>query len=133
MSAIRIALLASALAILFVGPLDRADAGESRRVSSYCSKSGDLCFGIFEQKGRYSFQIDTFARYFGRYRLCVRPPRGAELCRSFPIAKKGKLFGSTVRWERNYPNRGTGRYRVTWKLASGRLGPTLVFRYVKPA
>lgn len=113
------------LSLLAAGPTGAVPA---KRVAGHCSRSGDLCYGVFETSGLISLQIDTFARYFARYRLCVRPPQARETCRSFPIRRKGRLFNSTVRWERNYPDKGPGRYRVTWKLGSERLGPTLAFR-----
>ena len=122
-----------ALAILAVvlacaASANAAPATPAKRVAGYCSRSGDLCFGIFDNGGLISLRIDAFARYFPRYRLCVRPPRGAETCRSFPIRRSGSTYTSSVRWDRNFPNRGPGRYRATWRLGTNRLGPTLSFR-----
>ena len=96
--------------------------------SQYCSRSGDVCFGIHRaQGGGIVFRIDTFERYFARYRLCVRPPKGAASCRTFSIRARSGIFGSSVRWARNFPRRGPGIYRVTWRQGAQRLGPTLSF------
>jgi hypothetical protein len=102
----------------------------SPRIASYCSPSGDVCYGIFTDPARVAirFQLTLAARYFGRYRICVRPPRGATLCKSFPVRKVGSNYGGTVRWQRQFPNRGTGTYRVTWRRGTRALGPTLRFR-----
>jgi hypothetical protein len=94
----------------------------------YCSPSGDLCYGIRRERGLIVMRITTIERYFGRYSLCVTPPRGRRVCGSFPIFRSGRVWSSRVRWQRQYPNHGRGRYRVTWRLASGPLGPTLSFR-----
>ena len=105
-----------------------AAAALSSPVATYCSPSGDVCYGIQRRNGAIVLRIDTFARYFPRYSLCVTPPRGRRVCGSFPVFKRGRLWGSTVRWRRQFPDRGPGRYRVMWRLATGPLGPTLDFR-----
>lgn len=105
-------------------------------VSSYCSPSGDLCYGVFDRGGRVQLRITTAARYFQRYILCVvllpRSSAGAEhapRCGSFPVFRQaGGTWGSTVKYSRQYPVTLPGRYRVTWKLGSRPLGPSLNFR-----
>ena len=119
-----IALLAAGAAVAPAG----ASAAAPARIAAYCSPSGDLCFGIMNRSGAVHLEIDTVARYFSRYRLCVRAPSGLTTCRSFPLRPRGALWGSSVRWYRNFPNGGPGVYRVTWKLGSNPLGPTLRFR-----
>jgi len=94
----------------------------------YCSPSGDVCYGVLERQSQIVLRIDTIERYFGRYTLCVTSPRGRRVCGSFPIFRNRTLWTSTVRWQRQFPNDGRGRYRVSWRLGSGPLGPTLVFR-----
>jgi hypothetical protein len=55
-----------------------ASAAPAARLASYCSPSGDVCYGAFNRGGRLILQITTAARYFTRYTLCVtRLPRGA--------------------------------------------------------
>lgn len=117
---------------LAAGPAQASPAAPTPVVASYCSGSGDLCFGIKRKQGAIFLDIDTFERYFTRYRLCVLGPTGKAACRSFPIRRRGRLYGSSVRWNTNFPRLGPGLYRVTWKLGAQRLGPTLRFR-VRPA
>ena len=94
---------------------------------TYCSPSGDLCYGIRKERGAIVFRIDTFARYFGRYTLCVTSPK-RRVCGDFPMFRNGPLWSSSVRWQRQFPNDGRGRYRVSWRTSTGPLGPTLTFR-----
>jgi hypothetical protein len=99
------------------------------RIATYCSPSGDVWYGIFNDRNRFiRFQLTLAARYFGRYRICVRPPRGATLCKSFPVREVGSSYGGQVRWQRQFPNRGSGTYRVTWRQGTRALGPTLRFK-----
>ena len=124
-----------ALAVLFaVGALAVATASSAApeqtpvRIASYCSPSGDVCYGILNDGRWIRFNLTLAARYFGRYRICVRPPRGATLCKSFPVRPVGSTYGGQVRWQRQFPNRGHGTYRVTWRQGTRALGPTLRFR-----
>jgi hypothetical protein len=121
-----IAALCAALALAGAASAQREQLNP--RIATYCSPSGDVCYGILNS-GRYIvFQLTLAARYFGRYRICVRPPRGATLCKSFPVRRVGSTYGGGVRWQRQFPNRGTGTYRVTWRQGTSALGPTLRFR-----
>ena len=117
-------------AVLLATPFAVAAGGAApipgKAIAAYCSPSGDVCFGVFRRSGVVYLDLTTFARYFGRYRLCVDGPVGREVCKSFPIRKRGANYGSSVRWSTNYPREGAGVYRVTWKLQQ-RLGPTLKF------
>ncbi len=105
--------------------------GISRRLTvrqpraSYCSASGDLCYGRLASPLRLS--ITLAAEFFERYRLCVRGPDGERDCKQFRIRPTGSVFGSTVRWRRQFPDRGPGTYRVRWILGGEPLGPTVVF------
>lgn len=110
-----------------------ARAGEEpTRVAAYCSPSGDLCYGIFRERTTVLFDIDLVARIFGRYSLCVRPPRGAETCHAYPVRRvelgDQTTWRSEIRWQRSFPVRGHGRYTVTWRADGRRLGPALSFR-----
>jgi len=96
-------------------------------VKTYCSPSGDVCFGIFRKSGAISLDLTTAARYFERYTLCVRPPRGVVACRRFAMRRSGGVFASSVRWHTSFPARGAGTYRVTWRLGAA-LGPSLTFK-----
>lgn len=132
----------SALAALAVaGLLAGAAAAQptlapAKTLSSYCSPSGDVCYGVFDASGKVSLRITTAARYFGRYTLCVRllPPQSdpahTRRCGSYPVFRQvGSTWGSTIRYARQFPVHRPGRYRVTWNLSSGQsLGPALIFR-----
>jgi hypothetical protein len=103
--------------------------------ATYCSPSGDVCYGVFVRRHRVYLKITTAARYFTRYRLCVRllPTAGggaehALRCGSFPVFRGGAgTWVSTINYARQYPITRPGRYRVTWK-AGQPLGPSLTFR-----
>lgn len=120
-------LLVTVSVALFVAS-SAASASQPKRIAGYCSETGDLCFGVLNRDGAVSLEITTFARYFDRYILCVKPPRGPTSCRSFPIRKSGHFYESRVRWPGNFPARGPGAYLVTWKLGVNPLGPALKFR-----
>src|SRR5438034_273690 len=49
----------------------RSERAQARTIASYCSSSGDICFGIFDRGGKVFLQISTAARYFSRYTVCV--------------------------------------------------------------
>jgi hypothetical protein len=114
-------LLAAALSL---GPAATAP----RTIASYCSPSGDVCYAVVDRSGAVHLELTTFAHYFLRYRLCVKPQARPERCRSFPMRPRGEQWASSVRWYRNFPGAGTGVYRVTWKLGTSPLGPALRFR-----
>jgi len=128
-----------------------------KTIVSYCSSSGDVCYGVFNRNGQILLRITTAARYFPRYTLCVtRLPRGnnpehAQRCGLFPLFRQsGSVWGSSVNYARQFvgplahplaPLRG--RYRVTWRnrcsgcspkarrhsAAGAPLGPSLAFRF----
>ncbi|MGB8004233.1 MAG: hypothetical protein WCF27_08215 [Gaiellaceae bacterium] len=110
-------------------------AAATKTIASFCSSSGDVCYGIFNASGKVTLRITTAARYFGRYTLCVRllPPQSdpahTRRCGSYPVFRQGgSTWGSTIRYDRQFPVHQPGRYRVTWNLSSGPLGPPLYFR-----
>lgn len=114
-----------------------ATAAPSGRIASYCSASGDSCYGIFKDRGDViRFQLTLAAKYYNRYRICVKPPpgrRGATTCRSFPVKKMGPVYGGAVIWDRNFPRSGPrGRYRVTWKPGVQAVGPGVSLSFVSP-
>jgi hypothetical protein len=96
--------------------------------NTYCSPTGDLCYGASPARGGVVLRLTTIERYFGRYTLCVTSPRRTRVCGSFPIFRSGQVWESRVRWLRQFPNHGPGRYRVSWRLDGVPLGPTLGFR-----
>ena len=109
-------------------PSAAIDAGDVEPVASHCSRSGDFCYGIRIEGDALVLAIDTYARYFDAYRLCVRGPMGEQSCGGFPIREQGRLYGSSVRWADSFADHGPGTYVATWRLQRGRLGPPLRFR-----
>jgi hypothetical protein len=110
-----------------------SSAAKPKTITAYCSRSGDICYGVFNISGAAVLQITTGARYFSRYTLCVRPPgggaAGAQRCGSFPLfLRGGPVWGSSVKYARQFPRVGPGIYRVTWRSGRRALGPTLSFR-----
>lgn len=120
------------LALTVAGAFSAAGAvgagSEPTPIASYCSRTGDLCYGVVNRSGVVSLEVSTFAQYFSRYFLCVKPPGGTSTCGNFPISKRGSFYGSRVRWHLNFPARGPGMYEVTWRLKASPLGPRLRFR-----
>jgi hypothetical protein len=132
------------VALLLVAVLSTASTAAAARprvagaktIASFCSSSGDVCYGVFNASGKVTLRITTAARYFGRYTLCVRllPPQSdaahTRRCGSYPVFRQGgSTWGSTIRYARQFPVQRPGRYRVTWSLpSSGPLGPPLYFR-----
>ena len=101
------ALALSALAAALLAPA-AAEAVER------CSPSGDTCVAVERRGGELVLQIGTSPAAPRRYRLCVTAPGGSRTCRRFRMRGEGEIIGSTVRWERHFPDRGPGRYRARW-------------------
>ncbi|MBA2429098.1 MAG: hypothetical protein H0V55_05170 [Thermoleophilaceae bacterium] len=97
-------------------------------ISSYVSPSGDITLRTRARgAGQIYLELGAQARYFARYRLCVSAPTRRRDCRVFTLRRRGRIYGSVVRWQRSFPPRGVGTYRVTWSAEGNRLGPALVF------
>jgi hypothetical protein len=96
--------------------------------SAFCSRSGDLCYGIRRQGADAILRLDSFVN-FGRYNVCVTAPDGSRACKRFRLRRGTRdLFRSRVRWSIHYPDRGAGVYRVRWRTGGRNLGPRLSFR-----
>jgi hypothetical protein len=97
--------------------------------STYCSPSGDLCYGAFAGRPPIKLRVTLAAKYFSRYRLCVTDPAGSRTCRRFSIRAGARgTYGSSVRWSRRFPDSGKGVYRVRWLAGGNALGPEVTFR-----
>jgi hypothetical protein len=120
-------LLALAACLALASP---AVSANPKRIASYCSPTGDVCYGVFRQGETYQLQLTTAARYFSRYSICAKPPNAAATCKSFPVRKRGKSFGGVVLFQLNFPHNVGGKYRVSWKQGAQPLGPALKFTYV---
>ena len=128
----RLAFLA-AISALALASLGSAQARDDLRIKSYCSTTGDVCYGVFQDgAGTYRFKLTLAAKYFPRYRICVTPLGQTKTCKSFPVKKTGAQFGGTVIWQRNFPVRGPRRYKVSWLRGTHRLGPVLAFNLPAP-
>jgi hypothetical protein len=133
LAAIALIVVPVVLAVATPGAGDTASGPKT--IASYCSTSGDICYGIFNRSGKVYLEITTAAQYFKRYTLCVRrlPPRStpeyAQRCASFSVIRQsGSTWGSRVNYARQYPLHFAGTYRATWKLDGRSLGPPLRFR-----
>lgn len=123
------------LALLAAGVALASPSAPPKTIASYCSPSGDVCYGIFRRTGHVSLEITTAARYFRRYTLCVRRIRpagggteSAQRCGSFPVFRQALgTYGSRINYAKQYPVKTPGTYRVTWK-APAALGPPLRFK-----
>ena len=97
-------------------------------LARYCTPTRDICVGIFNSGG-IVFQLMTVKKYFDRYTLCVRSPRGRNTCRGLPVNRQGRVWGSHKRWRRHFGDCRPGVYRVTWSHARDSLGPSLRFSH----
>jgi hypothetical protein len=125
MSPLGIRRLLVPLAALAVA-LGPAPAASAR--TTYCSPSGDLCYGAFDMGAKVNLRITLMAGYFKRYRLCVTAPDGTRRCHGFRMHRiEHGMYDSTIRWSRHFPNRGAGTYHARWSYAGGNLGPRISF------
>jgi cbb3-type cytochrome oxidase cytochrome c subunit len=93
--------------------------------TTYCSPTGDYCTSVKRLSGAVYLRISTFS-FRGRVRICVR--RQARVCHSYRLRPTTHgLYEVKVRWYGNYPNQGSGTYRVGFFLGTTRLGPVLSF------
>src|SRR5207244_6241879 len=66
--------------------------------SSWCSPSGDVCYGRLRGRGPIRLGLTLAARYFKHYRLCLTGPGASTTCRRFAVhRRRGGTWGSIVR------------------------------------
>jgi hypothetical protein len=133
----RVALIVALAACVAAGAATPASV-ERRTIALHCSESGDICLAVVDRSGAVYLELAAAARYFRRYDLCVQlvastlhaPADAARAvrCGDFPLLRRGTVWGSSVKYARQYPVLGRGTYRVTWKLRGRPLGPSLRFR-----
>ena len=105
-----------------------AAAPTAGAASTYCSPTGDLCYGKLA-RSPVKLRITLAAEYFERYRLCVTGPDGGRDCKRFSVRRQPSgVYESTVRWSRHFPNRGHGIYRARWFSGGRALGPRISYR-----
>jgi hypothetical protein len=96
--------------------------------SSYCSKSGDVCYGVVPNTIPAKLQITTAARYFAKYRLCIASANGQRECHRFKMRKgSAGTYYSTVSVPAHFQFLGRGKYRATWYAGGSKLGPAVSF------
>jgi hypothetical protein len=118
-----------ALVALLILVVPAQPAAADHRPASYCSATGDLCQSVTRVNGALTLRITLAAEYFSRYRLCVIGSGASITCRIFRIRDQNGVYGSSVRWRRNFPDEGRGAYDVVWRSLPGgsRIGRILGF------
>ena len=112
------------ITLIVIAMLPNAVAGRS----TFCSPSGDVCYGAFGKGANVKLRISLFAHYFTTYRLCVTAPDRKTDCRHFRVLPAGHgTYASTVSWANHFPFRGAGLYHARWGWGSG-LGRRIDFR-----
>jgi hypothetical protein len=114
--------------LLVAAALLAGAAATAEARSSFCSPTGDLCYGARGKGATVRLQITLIAHFFDRYRLCVTAPGGTPRCRRFRVhPAAGGTFASTVRWSAHFPFEGPGTYRARWRSGGHALGPAVSF------
>jgi hypothetical protein len=110
-----------------IGALAAPATADAR--TSYCSASGDTCYGVTASGGTVKLQLSLMAKYFSSYRLCVTPPKGKRTCITEKVkkAKRGS-WASTVSWNAKFPDAGKGTYKAKWYSGGQGLGPSVSFK-----
>jgi hypothetical protein len=121
------ALGVSCLLALVAGGSAQA-ATQDRRLTSYCTPTGDYCQGVFQRPGGTIYTDLTTFSYRGWIDVCIT--HTTRVCRRAHLdAQGGGLFRARTRWQAGYPDEGSGRYVVAWLDAGGnRIGRRLAFR-----
>jgi len=76
-------------------------------VASYCSPSGDVCFGIRRKGDRIKLRLDSFVD-FGAVSFCVKKAGSQHrVCRTRSL-KPGDhdLYSASILWNRQFPTAG---------------------------
>jgi hypothetical protein len=114
-----LAIAASAVAIL---------PAAAQAKSSYCSSSGDVCYGVVKGSSPIKLQIVLQAKYFSHFRLCIKGPNGRTDCKRFKIKKLSHgQFGKTIRVGKLYPFEGKGTYHASFITGGQTLGPAITY------
>ncbi len=84
-----------------------APTGGWKVVASYCSDSGDVCFGIKRKGDLVRFRLDSFVD-FGPVDFCVRKGTyGQDVCQSRALIPGAHdLYHASILWNGNYPDGG---------------------------
>ncbi len=94
----------------------------------FTAANRDLCQSVKKLDGVRRLGITLAAKYFKRYRVCVKPPGDIPpACQRFRIRRQGLSFRSSIRWRRHFGDFGSGPYLVTWRHRGSRIGHRLGF------
>lgn len=90
-------------------------AGEWQPVASYCSGSGDVCYGIQRRGDQIRLRLDSFVD-FGSVAFCVRKARQSTyVCRTRDLVPGAhSLYTAKIRWNSNYPATGSQKRVVSF-------------------
>ena len=97
--------------------------------SSYCSKSGDVCYGVVKGSSPIKLRLALAAKYFNEFRICLRGPSGQRDCKTFKVRRlKGGIYGRTVKVAKHFEFLGkSGEYKARFSQNGQRLGPAVTF------
>lgn len=115
--------------IFIVGGTTAGTASASHEpLVAYCSPTGDVCQGVFPEKGGLRAKVSTFS-FSGTYQLCVTNRAYGRQCKKFRVRKDDLgVFQGSVRLARHFRFREKGRYSIVWRLRGNRIGKKLSFR-----
>jgi hypothetical protein len=103
-------------------------AAPVKTIARYCTPKRDICYGVVLKGGAVYLDVTTERHYFGWYRLCISGGAGFWRCNVYRLRRVGWLATSSVNFAGQFPNVGSGPYRVRWSLGRRPLGPTLHFQ-----
>lgn len=107
-SAFAIAFTAAPLLVLSAPASGAPAAPEGwEPVASYCSPSGDVCFGIRRSGDRVKLRLDSFVD-FGDVSFCVKKAgAGHRVCRTRALKPRDhNLYFASILWNRHFPTAG---------------------------
>jgi hypothetical protein len=95
--------------------------------TTYLSPTGDLFQSVKKVDGVRRLRISLAEKFFEEFKLCVRAPDDTRVCKVFEIQDHGATPGRSVRWNRQFPNKGLGAYVVIWRTGGHQVGKRLGF------
>lgn len=118
-----VAAVMAAVAVVAAVALIAIPDAEAR--SSYCSPSGDYCYGL-QKAGRLTvLRIDSFVD-LGRVKVCLTSRNKPRACTRFGLRRE--RGGVYTRRLRVHFKSWRGRYQAAWRTLSGPLGSRLTLR-----
>lgn len=91
-------------------------------IASYCSPSGDICYGIREKNDKIQFRLSAFAKYFDTVDFCVKKRHTRNwVCNERDLKRSGPTYLAKIRWQGNYPTGGDAKRVVRFMKGSPKL------------